>query len=909
MLPMALRLTVFVALMMAPTASVNAANPAEAPADHVQCYATKVAKGAAKFTPIAALQVADAFESGAVRVTKPLDVCPPADKNGEGIVDAVTHLDRYQIATVAGAPAHVKQTGVRVVNQLGELYVDTLKADSLLVPAAKCIDNPAGTCVEPLPQPGPNNVDAYKCYKIKVSKGTPAFPKGLQVSVTDQFTTPAKTLDVKKPTLLCKPASVAGAAIKNPEGDLLCYQVKPASGVPAHVPVSGIVLADQLAAQRVGTKKESAFCVPSVTPCGNDRLDAGEECDGHVDGACPGFCNARCTCPVAQTIDIPSAAKPADTPGSPGVQVTNAKLLTQFGPKKFSLNNARYTRYRLDTTVATPDAILVLVPGFEGGAGDFRILAQTLMQRARADHNLTVEVWAYDRRSNQLEDRSGLQLSAKAGDPQLALDWLFGEELGLTLDPRLPRRAVFYDAHADVPFIANWTPLVFTRDIDAVVQVARKVAKNQNVFLGGHSAGTGFTARYAATDFNLSGAADPDPGYAKLRGLVLLEGGGGSTGGTPLSDDSLDRIIAKFDGGLYGAVRDNAPRCVDGTTACTLATEATDCAGLVPPKCTLATTAYSTGLVNPRILAAVEPGAIQGMTDPDSGQIIIQVDQNGVTGNNAVAKVPDLAGLVVLPKATVYGGIGSFIDDDGIVAGLASFVATSVGAVGSTVNGLQTWQDITEGSMPAAAVPNNGAAPTTLPGSRWGQEKEVTRFDRMLATFFFGGTNFTDWYYPSSGLGTTVAGACVNGSCVLGDVIGAACQNDGGCGQAINLDSTALSVGRGRRDIENLTQAANINIPVIGFGGTNGLAPVPGRFTAFAQSIGPCTVPSCDGATPRVVNASAPSAAFPTFGNANGGFEVHMSEGLGHVDVLTAEDDANNNVVKPLSDFLARHTQ
>ena len=162
MLPMALRLTLFVALMIVPIASVRAANPAEAPADHVQCYATKVAKGAAKFTPIASLQVADAFESGAVRVTKPLDVCPPADKNGEGIVDAMTHLDRYQIAPVAGAPAHVKQTGVRVVNQFGEVYVDTLKADSLLVPAAKCIDNPAGTCVDPLPQPEPNNVDAYK---------------------------------------------------------------------------------------------------------------------------------------------------------------------------------------------------------------------------------------------------------------------------------------------------------------------------------------------------------------------------------------------------------------------------------------------------------------------------------------------------------------------------------------------------------------------------------------------------------------------------------------------------------------------------------------------------------------------------------------------------------------------------
>ena len=50
---------------------------------------------------------------------------------------------------------------------------------------------------------------------------------------------------------------------------------------------------------------------------------------------------------------------------------------------------------------------------------------------------------------------------------------------------------------------------------------ARAVAAGGNVFLGGHSAGTGFTARYAATDFNLAGGA-PEPGYLKLRGLILL---------------------------------------------------------------------------------------------------------------------------------------------------------------------------------------------------------------------------------------------------------------------------------------------------------------------------------------------------------------------------------------------------
>jgi hypothetical protein len=391
---------------------------------------------------------------------------------------------------------------------------------------------------------------------------------------------------------------------------------------------------------------------------------------------------------------------------------------------------------------------------------------------------------------------------------------------------------------------------------------------------------------------------------------VLLEGGGGSVPSTPPTADTLDRIEAKFDGGLFGAVRDNAARCVDGATACTIATEAVDCAAFAPlSKCTLPTSSYSIvpGLLNARILTAGEVTAIQAIVDPDGTKNIVIVDQ-GSAGNNAVAKVPDLAGLGFLGATTAYGGLGGFVDDDGLVAGLATFVSTSVGAQGPTVGGLVTWLDLDEGPFPVAALPNNGAPPVALPAGVWGQEKEVTRMDRLAETFYKGGTNFTDVYYPGSGLSvTSVTGVCTAGFCTVGNV-GAACTSNGQCSQSVGLDSTALSVGRGRRDIENLTQAANIDIPVIGFGGSNGLTPVPASFLGFANSIGACTKPGCDG-TPRVVDALLPNPAFPTYGAANGGYEVVMAEGFAHVDVLTAEDDANNPIPAALLDFVTRNAQ
>lgn len=629
--------------------------------------------------------------------------------------------------------------------------------------------------------------------------------------------------------------------------------------------------------------------------------------------ACSFDATNQCSTLVTQeTINLASPAEPANTPGTLGVVVTNPKLLAQFGGGAFSLNNARYTRHHLAGPTQQPDAILILVPGFEGGAGDFNILADSLITRANAE-GFVLEVWAFDRRTNQLEDLIGLDLAEEFLNPLIALDWLYGGELGLTLHPVLAagpnRRAVFYDAQADVPFIANWTNLVFSRDIDAVVEAARAVASNQNVFLGGHSAGTGFTARYAATDFNLTGVGSPDPGRAKLRGLVLLEGGGGSTGASPLTADTLDRIEAKFDGGLFAAVRDNAPRCVDGVTPCTIDTEAVDCAAQLPPKCTLPTSAYAIvpGLLNPRIMAAGEVSAIQGVLDPDDGQNFISADQ-GAPGNNAVDVVPDLATLGALPTSTALGGLGGFLDDDGLVASIASFVATSVGAPGPVVGGLQTWQDITEGPMPPSVVPNNGPPPTTLPPVKWGQEKEVTRLDRMANSFVEGGTNFVDLYYPSSGTSvTSVSGVCGGGgTCSVGNV-GAPCTTNAQCSQSVNLDSSALSIGRGRRDIENLTQAAGIDIPVIAFCGSNGSAPVPGVYTPFGSSIGICTAPSCDGTTARVVDAALPNPAFPTLGGIAGGYEVVVAEGFAHLDVLTAEDTIDNPIPTALVAFLVRN--
>jgi len=604
------------------------------------------------------------------------------------------------------------------------------------------------------------------------------------------------------------------------------------------------------------------------------------------------------------TFTLPSKATPAFTPGTAGVVVDNEKLLRQFGTAEINFNRAIYTRYFLSDRADTqPDAIVVLVPGFEGGASEFAVLAENLLRRAAAHTNTRLEVWAIDRRSNHLEDTVGLDISEDLMDPLVGLDFLFGEALGLELSPALVdgpnRRVEFYNSNTDTAFMAQWTTLVHSQDIDAVVEAARGVARDGNVFLGGHSAGTGFTANYAATDFNLRGGA-PEPGYQKLRGLILLEGGGAGLATEPPDAATLDLIEARFDGGLYAAVRDQALFCTDGVTACSLETKAVDCAAMEDTQCA-PIRAYSEGPVIPglpkllstQLFGAAEVVAMDSAVNDQSVLSILLQDQNGIEGNNAVARVPELNILLALLGTTPASSItllGKFLDDDGPAAAVTSFLATSLGFDGPVMDGMATWL-VKDDVLPTAALVDNGPAPVSFESIRdigvWGTEVEPTDLEGGVAPMFYrGATNFLDWYYPSSGLSVTAG---------------------------LGLDTTALSApppdGRGRSDIDNRTQATHVDLPVIAFGGSNGLARVPAVWLGYADTMGLCAAPSCDGVTPRVLDRANPNEAFPTFGNVAGGFEVHISEGYSHVDIVTAEDDQTNNVIGPMLDFINRNVQ
>jgi hypothetical protein len=191
----------------------------------------------------------------------------PADKEAEGVGDASTHLLSYEIKESPGQPKHARRKAVQVTNQFHDagspVLVDTLKADRLLVPTLKDLENPVAE-----PDPQTHGVDHFKCYRVKPSRldaaggVVPPFTTITRVWVVEQFEN--RFYDLRKPRHLCNAVDKNGEGIKNAAAHLLCYPAKKVSGQLKHTQRLSINVNTQFPAPLLlDSKKEEELCVPS----------------------------------------------------------------------------------------------------------------------------------------------------------------------------------------------------------------------------------------------------------------------------------------------------------------------------------------------------------------------------------------------------------------------------------------------------------------------------------------------------------------------------------------------------------------------------------------------------------------------------------------------------------------------
>ncbi len=211
------------------------------------------------------------------------------------------------------------------------------------------------------------------------------------------------------------------------------------------------------------------------------------------------------------------------------------------------LNRAIYTSYRLSGDTSSLKTVLILMPGTWAGAMSMDIYARHLLRLAAKAGVKGFEVWLLDRRSELLEDHTGIwwaEQHQELGNSERIKKMSDYYRPGFEKDGRgieLMGRRFTPLSHDDVRFLAgngadttlrDWREIVLEahRKLGGMIMETdsghRRVIKKEgtNLFIGGHSLGGTLTVLYAAYDF------DRRPhrrilGMNDVDGLVLLEGG------------------------------------------------------------------------------------------------------------------------------------------------------------------------------------------------------------------------------------------------------------------------------------------------------------------------------------------------------------------------------------------------
>jgi hypothetical protein len=552
---------------------------------------------------------------------------------------------------------------------------------------------------------------------------------------------------------------------------------------------------------------------------------------------------------LAELVSLPGFQEP-HTPGAGGgdeIPATQAvEALLGPGP---DLNQVTTVRTRLPKpSGAPPRIVLILVPGFLGDAGSFDILALNLVREL----NGQLEVWAVSRRSNQLEDRLGgehalsgfpggvatnperlveaLQFyfaDVNGGDPGVfpGLNDIDINENGV-VDPQLPlvdrfgvSRSFLLLAQDDMRFAAHWGVDTFVRDWKVLVDEARAlVGEDGLVLFGGHSLGTVWAGIFAAYDFDPTGGVDP--AYSHIDGILLLEGGG------PRGPQASAPGLAAYESQVEALATPGGPDVYLGNAF-----------GLQP------------ALLGP----TGEIGGIAGVHLPEEPSVAQRTPVFGAFPFSALLGTP----------ASNAAAIGLFLDDDfqTISTFRASFGFSSNGPNDWKPDGLpafgglpyyqtrlrrppdtdlRRWQNFDDPALPVCPP----AIVDVSPGCALrGDQVEATDIRDLMRTLY-GLQNFAEWYF-------------VSGRPNLDFSFG--------------RDSSAL----GDESLLAVTQNANVDVPVLGIGGTNGLTESEADFADYLGSI----------ATPPEDK------------------QVVLIPGYAHLDVVTARDNA---AVPPIVDWMTR---
>ncbi len=180
-----------------------------------------------------------------------------------------------------------------------------------------------------------------------------------------------------------------------------------------------------------------------------------------------------------------------------------------------------FLRFRLRSTSnpAKADMVLVLMPGLLSGNDAFWYLGQQMVYMAKTQKHMNLEIWAPERRANQVEDLTGLDAAEKAHNVQVAINYYYH---GATINGR---KFAGFQTDKDVPYLSEFGLKMEMEDTYKLIttMMPDPVMRRKKLFVGGHSLGGPLAYYFAGWDFDGNPATTDDAGYRNCAGLVALD--------------------------------------------------------------------------------------------------------------------------------------------------------------------------------------------------------------------------------------------------------------------------------------------------------------------------------------------------------------------------------------------------
>ncbi len=213
--------------------------------------------------------------------------------------------------------------------------------------------------------------------------------------------------------------------------------------------------------------------------------------------------------PLPATVTVEAISIPAEAPRGNGTPPDACDSIT-------------FLRFRPETQTGDPKpvrAVLLMIPGYLGGANNFYSFGRHLVALAEQAGEGSVEVWAFERRPNCLEDLTGMNAAEQLGDPDVALDYYYN---GRTINGSA--FAGFLQS-GEAPYLSEFGLQLVMEDIYriAVHMMPDREDRARCLFVGGHSLGAYLSALFAGWDFDNNTETTADAGFKNCAGLIGLD--------------------------------------------------------------------------------------------------------------------------------------------------------------------------------------------------------------------------------------------------------------------------------------------------------------------------------------------------------------------------------------------------